>query len=133
MLGNDRLGVPSTSTPQRVVIDYSSPNVAKEMHVGHLRSTVIGDALARVLSYAGHTVVRQNHIGDWGTQFGMLIEQLLAEGHDRVDLDLAGLDQLYQRARAHFDADPAFASTADNGSWSCRPVMRQHSSSGTTW
>ncbi len=112
MLGNDRLGVPHTSTPQRVVIDYSSPNVAKEMHVGHLRSTVIGDALARVLSYAGHTVVRQNHIGDWGTQFGMLIEQLFAEGHDGVDLDLAGLDQLYQRARGHFDADPTFASTA---------------------
>ncbi len=112
MLGSGRLGLPMTSTPQRVVIDYSSPNVAKEMHVGHLRSTVIGDALARVLSYAGHTVVRQNHIGDWGTQFGMLIEQLLAEGHDRVDLDLAGLDQLYRRARAHFDDDPIFASTA---------------------
>lgn len=109
MLTDDRLGVEPASPPQRVVVDYSSPNVAKQMHVGHLRSTVIGDALARVLAFAGHDVVRQNHLGDWGTQFGMLIEQLLDEGHDGGDLDLTGLDVLYRRARGRFDADAAFA------------------------
>ncbi len=72
-----RLGVEVVTTPQTVLIDYSSPNVAKEMHVGHLRTTTIGDSLARVLSFQGHTVLRENHIGDWGTPFGMLIEHLL--------------------------------------------------------
>jgi arginyl-tRNA synthetase len=105
MLTDDRLGVAPAAPPQRVVVDYSSPNVAKQMHVGHLRSTVIGDALARVLDFAGHDVVRQNHLGDWGTQFGMLIEQLLDEGHDGGDLDLAGLDALYRKARSRFDTD----------------------------
>ena len=74
---------PSVETPQTVVVDYSSPNLAKEMHVGHLRSTIIGDSVARVLEYQGHNVIRQNHMGDWGTQFGMLIaelEQQLSEG-----------------------------------------------------
>ena len=73
---DDRLGAPLAAHQERVVIDYSAPNVAKEMHVGHLRSTIIGDALARLLEFAGHDVVRQNHIGDWGTPFGMLIEHL---------------------------------------------------------
>ncbi|CAN5451433.1 arginine--tRNA ligase [soil metagenome] len=109
MLGDDRLGIAAAMPAQRVVIDYSSPNVAKQMHVGHLRSTVIGDALARVLAFAGHEVIAQNHVGDWGTQFGMLIEQLLGEGHDGGDLDLPALDALYRRARARFDADPGFA------------------------
>jgi arginyl-tRNA synthetase len=112
MLSEDRLGVERAAPPQRVVVDYSSPNVAKQMHVGHLRSTVIGDALSRVLAFAGHDVVRQNHLGDWGTQFGMLIEQLLDEGHDGADLDLTGLDALYRRARGRFDADAAFADRA---------------------
>ena len=98
--------------PQRVVVDFSSPNVAKQMHVGHLRSTVIGDALARVLAFIGHDVVRQNHLGDWGTQFGLLIEQLLDEDHDGGDLDLPALDALYRRGRARFDGDPAFAHRA---------------------
>src|SRR5580704_16697678 len=77
---DDRLGVPRADPAQTMVIDYSSPNVAKEMHVGHLRSTVIGDALARLLGYLGHTVLRENHIGDWGTPFGMLIEHLIDIG-----------------------------------------------------
>jgi arginyl-tRNA synthetase len=109
MLSDARLGVPVPAQPQRVVVDFSSPNVAKQMHVGHLRSTVIGDSLARVLAFAGHDVVRQNHIGDWGTQFGMLIEQLLDEDHDGSDLDLSALDSLYRRARARFETDAAFA------------------------
>ena len=80
------------TTPQTVLIDYSSPNVAKEMHVGHLRATTIGDALARVLTFQGHTVLRENHIGDWGTPFGMLIEHLL-------DVDGAADAGVLQRAR----------------------------------
>ncbi|MEM9137700.1 MAG: arginine--tRNA ligase, partial [Cyanobacteria bacterium P01_F01_bin.42] len=74
--GDERLGVALTSTPQRTVVDFSSPNIAKEMHVGHLRSTIIGDCTARVLEFLGHDVVRLNHVGDWGTQFGMLITYL---------------------------------------------------------
>ena len=76
MLADQRLGVPEVAAPQKVVIDYSHPNLAKEMHVGHLRSTIIGDAIARVLEFLGHEVVRHNHVGDWGTQFGMLIAYL---------------------------------------------------------
>ena len=100
--------------PQRVVIDYSAPNVAKEMHVGHLRTTVVGDALARVLEHLGHTVVRQNHIGDWGTPFGMLIEHLLdvGEGSEEARLVETDPNSFYQAARAKFDADPAFATRA---------------------
>ena len=78
--GSDKLGVASAPTTRRVVIDYSAPNVAKEMHVGHLRSTVIGDALVRMLMFVGNTVVRENHVGDWGTPFGMLIEHLIDSG-----------------------------------------------------
>src|SRR3954454_2587623 len=105
-----RLGVPRE--PQQVVpIDYSAPNVAKEMHVGHLRTTVVGDALARTLEHLGHRVIRQNHVGDWGTPFGMLIEHLLDVGEDS---DEAGLlrsspNDFYQAAREKFDGDPAFA------------------------
>ncbi|CAN5557238.1 arginine--tRNA ligase [soil metagenome] len=109
LLVDDRLGVVPAQRAQRIVLDYSSPNVAKQMHVGHLRSTVIGDALARVLSYAGHDVVARNHLGDWGTQFGMLIEQLDDEGHDGGDLGLVALDACYKRARARFDQDAEFA------------------------
>ena len=103
-----------TSEPQTVVVDYSSPNLAKEMHVGHLRSTIIGDAIARVLEYQGHNVIRQNHMGDWGTQFGMLIaelEQHLGEG-EQAELALNDLEVFYQQAKKHFDNDPAFADTA---------------------
>ncbi|TDO59704.1 arginyl-tRNA synthetase [Kribbella sp. VKM Ac-2571] len=100
------------SKGQRVVVDYSQPNVAKQMHVGHLRSTVIGDALCNVLEFAGYDVVRQNHVGDWGTQYGMMIEQLLEEGITAESLDLEGLQHLYERSRKHFDADGAFADTS---------------------
>ncbi|SDD53090.1 arginyl-tRNA synthetase [Auraticoccus monumenti] len=95
-----------------VVIDYSGPNVAKQMHVGHLRSTIIGDCLARVLRSLGHTVVAQNHIGDWGRQFGMLVEQILLEGLDVADLDLPGAEELYRRANDHLKADGSFADAA---------------------
>jgi len=94
---------------ERVVVDYSQPNVAKQMHVGHLRSTVIGDALCNVLRYVGYDVIRQNHVGDWGTQYGMMIEQLLEERLDAESLDLKGLQLLYERSRKHFDADGNFA------------------------
>ena len=98
-----------SSNGQRVVVDYSQPNVAKQMHVGHLRSTVIGDALCNVLTYVGYDVIRQNHVGDWGTQYGMMIEQLLEEGGAAESLDLEGLQRLYERSRKHFDADGNFA------------------------
>ena len=105
---------PPVDEPQRVVVDYSSPNLAKEMHVGHLRSTIIGDSVARVLDYLGHEVIRQNHMGDWGTQFGMLIAEL--EDHlgagEAPDMALADLGRFYQSARAHFDLDAEFASRA---------------------
>ncbi|QNE20310.1 arginine--tRNA ligase [Kribbella qitaiheensis] len=94
---------------ERVVVDYSQPNVAKQMHVGHLRSTVIGDALCNVLAYVGYEVIRQNHVGDWGTQFGMMVEQVLFEQLEVGSLDIEGLQQLYQRGRKHFDTEPAFA------------------------
>jgi arginyl-tRNA synthetase len=91
-----RLGVPPAATPERIVVDYSGPNAAKELHVGHLRSTIIGDALARLLTWQGHEVIRMNHLGDWGTQFGMLIEHLIELGgaeagsHTLSDLVLSG-------------------------------------------
>ena len=100
--------------PKNIVIDYSSPNLAKEMHVGHIRTTIIGDCLARVLEHQGHNVIRQNHMGDWGTQFGMLIAELeiqLDEG-DNAELALNDLEVFYQQAKQHFDADPDFANTA---------------------
>ena len=103
---NGPLATPAES-PQTVVVDYSSPNLAKEMHVGHLRSTIIGDALARVLEALGHRVFRQNHVGDWGTQFGMLLAHLNETGGDsRV---LADLEDFYRAAKSRFDSDPEFA------------------------
>jgi arginyl-tRNA synthetase len=109
---DDRLGVPVAPRKERVVIDYSAPNVAKEMHVGHLRSTIIGDALARLLEFAGHEVIRQNHIGDWGTPFGMLIEHLLDVGEGGAQATMGELSDFYRAARAKFDADPKFADRA---------------------
>ena len=111
---DDRLQVEQVAAPQNVVIDYSGPNLAKEMHVGHLRSTIIGDALARLLEFQGHNVIRQNHVGDWGTQFGMLIaeleEQLGAKGDEAMALK--DLEVFYQQAKKHFDDDEAFANKA---------------------
>ena len=80
---------PESSAPQRIVVDYSAPNVAKEMHVGHLRTTVVGDAYVRMLEYLGHDVIRANHIGDWGTNFGMLLEHLIDIGEDAAYAQLA--------------------------------------------
>ncbi|UFU06612.1 arginine--tRNA ligase [Ruania halotolerans] len=119
---SDRLGVPAAQAGVRTVIDYSGPNIAKEMHVGHIRSTVIGDALVRVLGFLGSDVIKQNHLGDWGTQFGMLI-QYITEHPEQLwrHSDLAGsadattvsaLDALYKAARKTFDADEAFADRA---------------------
>ena len=105
-------GLSRTSHPQRVVIDYSAPNVAKQMHVGHLRTTIIGDCFNRVLTALGHEVIPQNHIGDWGTQFGMLVEHIVETGTDVTALDLAGAEQLYKDSKKHFDDDPGFATRA---------------------
>ncbi|HEY7948702.1 MAG TPA: arginine--tRNA ligase, partial [Acidimicrobiales bacterium] len=109
MVADDRLGVP-VAEQERIIIDYSSPNVAKEMHVGHLRGTVIGDALTRMLSFVGHHVRRENHIGDWGTPFGMLIEHLVDLGEEKgvLELSVGDLDTFYRQARASFDADETF-------------------------
>jgi arginyl-tRNA synthetase len=110
MAADERLGVPLAPVPQTVIVDYSHPNVAKEMHVGHLRTTVIGDALCRMLSFVGHDVRRQNHIGDWGTPFGMLIEHLVDLGEEQgaQELSVGDLTGFYQQARVSFDADETF-------------------------
>ncbi len=103
---------PPPVEPQRVVIDYSGPNVAKELHVGHLRSTIIGDALARLFTWAGHDVVRVNHLGDWGTQFGMLIEHMADLGGPSGELSLSDLTAFYRQARVKFDGDDDFRTRA---------------------
>src|SRR5919109_1129905 len=103
-------GVTAAAEAETVVVDYSSPNVAKEMHVGHLRSSVIGDALVRVLSRVGHRVVRQNHLGDWGTQFGMLIEHLAEVGFGGEGI--GDLNALYREAQGRFERAPSFADRA---------------------
>src|SRR5690606_29456354 len=113
MFDDERLGVEEAEAAQVVVVDYSSPNLAQEMHVGHLRSTIIGDAICRVLEFTGDRVIRQNHLGDWGTQFGMLLENLVDNGWDASrSSSISDLDQLYQLAKARFDADPGFAERA---------------------
>ena len=113
-IGDGRVGVAAAEPAQRVVVDYSGPNVAKEMHVGHLRSTIIGDAIARVLDFLGHDVVRQNHIGDWGTQFGMLLEYLTHEGIDPSvgEYHVGDLNELYRQANEMFRNDLEFADRA---------------------
>lgn len=112
LIADPDTGIDRAETPQTVVIDYSAPNVAKQMHVGHLRSTIIGDCFNRVLTAQGHTVIPQNHIGDWGRQFGMLVEQVLDENLDLATLDLVGAEELYLRANARLKADDAFADRA---------------------
>lgn len=109
-----RLGVRESDTPHTFVIDYSAPNVAKEMHVGHLRSTVIGDSLVRALNFVGHTVVRENHIGDWGTPFGMLIEHLIDLGEESAahELGVGDLDGFYKQARQKFEESDSFKDRA---------------------
>ncbi len=119
-LGDSRLGVGVPEQGRRTVIDYSGPNIAKEMHVGHLRTTIIGDCLVRVLGFLGAEVIRQNHLGDWGTQFGMLIQYLddhpgACWHHDQLSAGtstVSALDDLYRAARVEFDTDPDFAERA---------------------
>ncbi|WP_204102722.1 MULTISPECIES: arginine--tRNA ligase [Spirulina sp. CCY15215] len=116
MASDRRLGVEKVKQPQKVIVDFSSPNIAKEMHVGHLRSTIIGDSIARILEFRGHDVLRLNHVGDWGTQFGMLIAYL-RETHPEAlmtanALDLGNLVTLYRQAKKQFDEDEAFQETA---------------------
>jgi arginyl-tRNA synthetase len=110
----ERLGVRRAAVTERVVVDYSAPNTAKEMHVGHLRTTIIGDALVRLLEFVGHTVVRENHVGDWGLQFGMLIEHLVDIGEDSAaaELSTGDLTGFYKQAKVSFDADDAFKERA---------------------
>lgn len=118
---DDRLGVPYAERPGTMIVEYSQPNVAKEMHVGHLRGTVIGDALVRIMEFRGEKVIRRNHIGDWGTQFGMLIQYLIehpheldhdAEGTESGDAAMSRLNRLYKASRAVFDSDPGFKDRA---------------------
>lgn len=110
-LADPQLGVRKNGPTQRVVIDLSAPNLAKEMHVGHLRSTIIGDAVARVLEFLGDTVIRQNHVGDWGTQFGMLLAYM-QEQPVGSDAELADLEAFYRAAKKRFDESPEFADRA---------------------
>jgi len=111
---DDRLGVALADHPETVTVDYSAPNAAKEMHVGHLRSTIIGDATVRLLEWLGHSVIRQNHIGEWGTPFGMLIEHLIDVGESEGARELAvgDLNTFYRAAREKFDTDNAFKDRA---------------------
>lgn len=120
--------------PQTIVVDYSGPNLAKEMHVGHLRSTIIGDAVARVLAYQGHQVIRQNHVGDWGTQFGMLIAYMVSlQAHDNAwAMQLADLESFYREAKKRFDTEAGFADLArdyvvklQSGDAACRQLWQQ--------
>ncbi|AEI74928.1 Arginyl-tRNA synthetase [Candidatus Moranella endobia PCVAL] len=111
-LASPRLGVTS-AVPQTIVVDYSAPNIAKEMHVGHLRSTIIGDASVRTLTFLGHNVIRANHVGDWGTQFGMLIAYLeKVQKNSEADMQLSSIENFYRAAKHHYDEEPSFAERA---------------------
>jgi arginyl-tRNA synthetase len=114
VLNDPRLGVPLTAQPKTVIVEYSSPNIAKEMHVGHLRSTIVGDAIARVTKYVGDNLIRDNHVGDWGTPFGMLIEHLVDVGDESAEAGLlrTNPNAFYQAARVKFDSDAVFADRA---------------------
>jgi arginyl-tRNA synthetase len=127
---DQRLGVAPSADPEVIAIDYSAPNAAKEMHVGHLRSTIIGDAAVRLLEWRGHTVIRQNHIGEWGTPFGMLIEHLLDIGEAEAahELSVGDLNGFYQAARRKFDTDDEFKDRARR-----RVVLLQGGDPTTRW
>ena len=113
MLADDRLNIAKVEQPQNIVVDYSAPNVAKEMAVHHIRSTVIGDAMVRVLEFLGHNVIRANHIGDWGTQFGMLIAYLeKCENESGSGMELSDFEAFYREAKRFYDEDEAFAQKA---------------------
>ncbi|RVU80984.1 arginine--tRNA ligase [Leucothrix sargassi] len=113
-LQSERLNIETKEAPQNIVIDYSAPNLAKEMHVGHLRSTIIGDTVARTLKFLGHNVIPQNHVGDWGTQFGMLLAHMksLMESDTEVSMELADLESFYRAAKTRFDDEEGFADKA---------------------
>jgi len=131
-LADERLGVAPVK-PQTIVVDYSAPNVAKEMHVGHLRSTIIGDASVRTLEFLGHNVIRANHVGDWGTQFGMLIAYLEKMQNEHAnEMDLSDLEAFYREAKKHYDEDAEFAERArayvvklQGGDEYCREMWRK--------
>lgn len=131
-LADDKLGL-TLVKPMTIAIDYSAPNVAKQMHVGHLRSTIIGDAAARTQEYLGHKVIRCNHVGDWGTQFGMLIAYLeKMQNEDAGDMALADLEAFYREAKKHYDEDEVFAERArgyvvklQGGDEYCRTMWRK--------
>ncbi|WP_435926858.1 arginine--tRNA ligase [Dryocola sp. BD613] len=131
-VASDRVGV-NTVAPQTIVVDYSAPNVAKEMHVGHIRSTIIGDAAVRTLQFLGHKVIRANHVGDWGTQFGMLIAYLEKQQQENAgEMALADLEEFYRAAKKHYDEDEAFAERArgyvvrlQGGDEYCREMWRK--------
>ena len=126
-LADPRFGVPLAEPAQKIVVDYSGPNVAKELHAGHLRATVVGDAIVRVLEFLGHDVTRAAHLGDWGTQFGMLIEHALDVG-EKVTYDQLAAGEFtdfYQAARAKFDGDSGFAH-ADAGPAQCDALRGHH-------
>ncbi|MBM88645.1 MAG: arginine--tRNA ligase [Gammaproteobacteria bacterium] len=111
-LNNPELLVSKTSYPKTIVVDYSSPNLAKEMHVGHLRGTIIGDSLVRILERSGHNIIRQNHVGDWGTQFGMLIaylQEIQKSKENNLPRQLLDLEHFYRAAKSRFDSDKNFA------------------------
>jgi len=116
IFNDPRLGIPLPEVKERIIVEFSSPNIAKELHVGHLRSTIIGDAIARLFEFLGHDVIRLNHVGDWGTQFGMLIAYLKAFQPDVLtgsqEADLKELMNWYRESKAHFDADPDFKDRA---------------------
>jgi len=118
-LDRARLCVPPTPKPTNIVVDYSSPNIAKSMHVGHLRSTIIGHTISNLLSYLGHHVIRLNHVGDWGTQFGMLVEHLKDTYPDVLDsggeIELGELVEVYKKAKIRFDVDEGFRGRARKG------------------
>ncbi len=130
---SERVGVAKVAQPQTVVVDYSAPNVAKEMHVGHVRSTIIGDAAVRTLDFLGHKVIRANHVGDWGTQFGMLIAYLEKQQNEHAgEMALADLEGFYREAKKTYDEDEAFAERArgyvvklQGGDEYCRQMWRK--------
>ena len=111
-LADDHIGIKRAEKPQTIVVDYSSPNLAKEMHVGHLRSSIIGDAVVRALEFKGHNVIRQNHVGDWGTQFGMLLAYMEEQQNNGEALDLADLEGFYRASKGRFDESEEFANRA---------------------
>lgn len=112
LVGDDRLGIKPTELPYNIVVDYANANVAKEMHVGHIRSIVIGDAIVRIFNFLGHHTIKQSHLGDWGTQFGMLIEHVLQSGGNIADCSVTDLDTLYKQSKKRFDEDADFADKA---------------------